>query len=70
MAMAEQPITRSELREELALLRDEYRQHYATKADLADVRGDIKALKVLVVSTISVVGLVLAGLNVILHLIG
>ena len=70
MAMAEQPITRSELREELSSLRDEYRQHYATKADLADVRGDIKALKVLVVSTISVVGLVLAGLNVILQLIG
>ena len=62
MAMAQQPITRSELREEL--------RHYATKADLADVRGDIKALKVLVVSTISVVGLVLAGLNVILQLIG
>ena len=70
MAMAEPPITRTELREELALLRDEFRQHYATKADLADVRGDIKALKVLVVSTISVVGLVLAGLNVILQLIG
>ena len=70
MAMAEPPITRTELREELALLRDEYRQHYATKADLAEVRGDIKALKVLVVSTISVVGLVLAGLNVILQLIG
>ena len=62
MAMAQQPITRSELREEL--------RHSATKADLADVRGDIKALKVLVVSTISVVGLVLAGLNVILQLIG
>ena len=70
MAMAQQPITRTDLREELALLRDEFRQHYATKADLADVRGDIKALKVLVVSTISVVGLVLAGLNVILQLIG
>ena len=70
MAMAQQPITRTDLREELALLRDEFRQHYATKADLAEVRGDIKALKVLVVSTISVVGLVLAGLNVILQLIG
>ena len=70
MAMAEPPITRSELREELALLRDEYRQHYATKADLADVRGDIKALRVLLVATISGVGLFLAGLNVILQLIG
>ena len=70
MAMAVRPITRTDLREELALLRDEFRHHSATKADLADVRGDIKALKVLVVSTISVVGLVLAGLNVILQLIG
>ncbi len=70
MAMAEQPITRSELREELALLRDEFRQHYATKADLADVRGDIKALRVLMVATISGVGLFLGGLNIILQLIG
>ena len=29
------PITRAELREEL--------QHYATKADLADLRGEVKA---------------------------
>ncbi len=81
MAMAEQPITRVELREELAsmrtmmrdeiaLLRDEFRQHYATKADLAEVRGDIKALRVLMVATISGVGLFLGGLNVILQLIG
>ena len=62
MAMAQQPITRSELREEL--------RHYATKADLAEVRGDIKALKALMISTISGVGLFLAGLNVILQLIG
>ena len=42
MAIAEQPITRTELTEELSLLRDEFRQHYATKADLAEVRGDIR----------------------------
>ena len=37
MATAEQPITRSELREEL--------QHYATKADLAELRGEMKAIR-------------------------
>ena len=68
--MAEQPITRTELREELALLRDEFRQHYATKADLAEVRGDIKALRVLIVATITGVGIVLGALNIILQLIG
>ena len=62
MAMAEPPITRRELREELT--------HYATKADLAEVRGDIKALRVLMVATISGVGLFLGGLNIILQLIG
>ncbi len=35
MVAAEQPITRSELRQEL--------QHYATKADLADLRADLKS---------------------------
>ena len=35
MAMGEAPITRSELREELRTLRDEFHKLYATKADLA-----------------------------------
>ena len=81
MAMAEQPITRTELREELAsmrtlmrdeiaTMREEFRQHYATKADLAEVRGDIKALRVLIVATITGVGIVLGALNIILQLIG
>ena len=68
--MTEQPFTRTELREELALLREEFRQHYATKADLAEVRGDIKALRVLIVATITGVGIVLGALNIILQLIG
>ena len=34
---SEQPITRSELREEL--------QHYATKADIADVRADMAQME-------------------------
>ena len=34
MATAVAPLTRDDLREELALFRNEIRQHYATKADL------------------------------------
>ena len=41
MATAEHPITRSELREEL----DVRLQHYATKADLAELKSDIGNLK-------------------------
>ena len=37
MATSEQPITRSELREDL--------QHYATKADIADVRADMAQME-------------------------
>ena len=48
MVTTESPITRTELREELAsfkadirqelaLMRDEFRQHYATKADLKEL---------------------------------
>ena len=36
MATTEPPITRSILREELSDLRSEIREHYATKADLAN----------------------------------
>ena len=61
--MAEQPITRTELREELAWLREELRPSHQGR--LAEVRGDIKALRALMISTISGVGLALAGLNVI-----
>lgn len=38
MTTSEQPITRSELRDELQLVL----QHYATKADLADLKSEIK----------------------------
>ena len=37
MVTSEQPITRSELREDL--------QHYATKADIADVRADMAQME-------------------------
>ena len=43
MSSGEQPITRSDLREELGLLRDELRAHYATKEDVANLRADIEA---------------------------
>ncbi len=39
MTTAEQPITRSELRQEL----EQVLQHYATKADLGDLKADLKA---------------------------
>ncbi len=38
----EPPITRSDLRQELGLLRDELRAHYATKEDVANLRADIE----------------------------
>ena len=52
----EQPITRSELHEMLTQEREANRdtfrselrdtlQHYATKADIAEVRGEIKAMR-------------------------
>ena len=39
MAIVEQPITRSELREELDRFREDLRSHYATKADLAELKA-------------------------------
>ena len=42
MSSGEQPVTRSDLREELGQLRDELRAHYATKEDIANLRGDIE----------------------------
>ena len=48
------PLTRAELREELAIwrteLRDELRTYYATKADLADLRATLILTMVAVVS--------------------
>ena len=35
--MVTAPLTREDLREELALFRDEIRTHYATKADLSEL---------------------------------
>ena len=42
MSTTEHPITRSELREELDRLRREFREHYATKADLEALRSELK----------------------------
>ena len=41
--MVTTPLTREDLREELSLFRDEIRTHYATKADLADLKAELKA---------------------------
>lgn len=48
MTTGEQPITRSELREEMTALREEMRgilQHYATKADVAELRVELAEVK-------------------------
>ncbi len=37
--MVTAPLTREDLREELALFREEIRTHYATKADLANLEN-------------------------------
>ena len=37
MTTSEHPVTKAELREEL--------RHYATKADLAEISGELKALR-------------------------
>ena len=37
------PLTREDLRQELRLFRDEIHTHYATKADLAELKGELKA---------------------------
>ena len=51
MTTSEHPITRTELREEL--------RHYATKADLAAISGELKALR----WTISLMGI---GLSILI----
>ena len=43
MVTTEQPITRTELREELTRFRDEIREHYATKADLYQLENRLSA---------------------------
>ena len=39
-------------------------------AEMGEMRGEIKALRILMMSAIGVMGLALAGLNVILQLVG
>ncbi len=61
MVASEHPVTMPELRDELRVLRNELQEHYATKADLSDLkatlRGDINKL------TVAVAGLQLLGLG-------
>ncbi len=37
------PLTREDLRQEHSLFRDEVLTHYATKGDLAELKGELKA---------------------------
>ncbi len=55
------PITRIELREELQILRDEMREYYATKTDLAEMKADLNRTLIQVV--IGLAGLQLVGLG-------
>ncbi len=41
MASQEQPVTRADLREEIRLLRNDLRDHYATKADLEALKASL-----------------------------
>jgi len=50
MAVENAPLTRADLREELAGFRDEIRTHYATKADLANL--ETRLVKWLVGATV------------------
>ena len=60
MATVEQPITRSELRDELAV----HLQHYATKADLAKLEVKIERMTwALLSAMVAVGGLVVAILK-------
>ena len=56
MTTSEHPVTKAELREEL--------RHYATKADLAEISGELKALR----WTISLMGIGLSILILALRL--
>ena len=60
MTTAEHPITRSELREELNELRREFREHYATKADLSELkaalRGDLNKV-IIGLASLQLIGL-------------
>ena len=55
MATTEQPITRSELREELDRLMDNIRERYATKEDLANLKVWMLSTMVTVVATATAV---------------
>ena len=57
--MAEQPITRSELREEL--------RHYATKADLANMKADL--LKWLASITAAGIAIAVSATTVLLNVL-
>ena len=69
MTTAEHPITRTELREEFDSFREEMHrtlQFYATKEDLAEIRGELKSLR----WTMGLVGIALSVLILVVRLLG
>ncbi len=63
MATGEAPITRSDLREEFRLLRNEFARLYATKADLGDL--EVRLTKEMTVQLRWMVSIQLLGLGVV-----
>ena len=69
MTTTEHPITRTELREEFDSFREEMHrtlQFYATKEDLAEIRGELKSLR----WTMGLVGIALSVLILVVRLLG
>ena len=54
----------------LATKADSERMGGELRAEMGEMRGEIKALRIMMVAAVGVMGLALAGLNVILQLAG
>ena len=71
MVTLEGRVSRQEGRfDSLATKADLERMGGELRAEMGEMRGEIKALRILMMSAIGVMGLALAGLNVILQLVG
>ncbi len=68
MTIVEHPITRSELREELNELRLEFRERYATKVDIAELKDAIRGY--LNKAVIGLASLQLIGLGAVAAIMG
>ena len=62
-----EPVTRSDLEAAVANLRaDVERMHGSTRADIGELRGEVRAMR----WTVSLVGVAVAGLMLLLRLLG